>query len=142
MKHHVEAVGRNFVLKVAVIASLLYGANGVVGRIEGRLLPVIESIQIKEITYRGGGWSEISGILTRLRECSFAGLRLEMTNASGSVMVDYQFLEPSKIRQHGPDQFGPWLVQFTEDQVEDMRAIALHRCHTGYLTETTVPFVR
>jgi len=130
----------NLPLKIAVITALGIGAQEVLPRVEGQLMPVVANFTITEIEPSGdAGWSIISGSMNKLRGCDFEKMRFTLRSGDGEVTVAYKFLEASKVRPASNDSaFGPWEVQITADQMPQaqLRLEVQHDCHAGYLTET------
>ena len=106
---------------------------------EGRFFPVIENSQITRVVeQQDGKASNVWGRSDKVRECTFLSLEWYYTTGPNSnVLVPVDILEPSKVRGGGWFSFGPWKVHLRRDQIrKESFAIAKHRCHLLWVTET------
>lgn len=125
------------VFYVAMTFSVVVLANTYGGAIEGRFYPVISKAEIDRVEEVNSVSSRIWGRFDRLRDCSFQGLHFFLGEPGSSARVDLVFEEPAQVREPGSAEFGPWRVQLTHDQIENRAyAIAYHRCHPFWITET------
>ncbi|MEO1639151.1 MAG: hypothetical protein AAFU41_07890 [Pseudomonadota bacterium] len=124
-------------LIASVIAALILFANSVGGRVEGYFFPVVAPAELDQITAVGETRSRIWGRAARLRQCSFDRVVWFLGDARNHARADVDFEESTKVRPVGAFSFGPWLVQLTPVQLRNRSyAVAFHRCHPFWLTQT------
>ncbi len=113
------------------------------GRVEGILRPVVTGVSIDRIQVAGETSARIWGTFRILRpDCDFRGLQWFLVGTNRETLVALEFEEGSKVRDGGLNEFGPWRVQLTPDQLKQIsRASVFHQCYAfgvarPWLTET------
>lgn len=128
-----------FTLLVAAFMLVVTFGDDYMGRLEGRYIPVVGNVdvQVSEGTLKHT--SILSGSFDRLREdCAFDRIEWYLGRVDGrNARLDFAFLEPSQVRDTGPNDFGPWLLHATDLQIASfVYADVYHRCHGWWLTIT------
>lgn len=105
--------------------------------IEGAAFPVVDTVQISRTEPVEENSTRIWGSFNRLRDCDFVTVDFFLGNTTRSARAALEFEEGSKVRGDGYADFGPWVVQLTEKQLEgNSYAVATHRCHPFWETLT------
>lgn len=113
---------------VGVLCVLFFMMTPVVGRVEGRIAPVVSDFQIESV--RGVHKSNITGSfrINRLG-CTFIRLDWFLVGHSREVLVDVKFESGSRVRGENLQTFGPWLIDVPPDSLSDYtRADVVHQC--------------
>ena len=98
--------------------------------VEGSLLPVSTPARLDTVLPEGLYRSRIWGHAEKKRECSFKRLEWFYAPRLGlPVVAPVKFLAGTKSRGNGTFDFGPWVVDVSEDQIEESYAYAFHSCH-------------
>jgi len=126
---------------VGIIATIgAISGSGGLGAYLGRDNPVNTSIKITRIEAAPDGHSDIWGEfdLLRAEECSFQGFDWKL-GKRGARTVPVE-VNPSQrlVRENGPQEFGPWRLNITPDQVPNSHADVLHDCGWSWLLTRTV----
>ncbi len=107
------------------------------GKIEGSLAPVVTRADISRMKPVGPVATRIWGRFDKLRDCPFESLAFYLGDTESSSRADMLFEEVASVRRTGDENFGPWLVQLTPDQLNGRSfAVVKHQCHPLWLTET------
>ncbi len=104
-------------------------------KVERSLFPVVDHVEIHSETLTEDGVSFFVSF-DKVRGCEFLGVAWY----SGAVRVGVEF-EPGanlypRTRPEGDQYAGPWLVRDVTT-LEGTRAVAMHRCHPLWETNTT-----
>ncbi len=122
---------------IALASLSILFANAQIGNLEGRLYPVTSRATITHIDAVDATHVRVWGRATRLRDCSFEGLRWYYGTRKNRVLVAMTFEEGTRLRPTGQMDFGPWLIQLTPAQLQNRSfAVATHRCHWLWRTRT------
>lgn len=118
------------ILKAAMIGVCLLFFTIMVGGIEGRFAPVVTEVEITETERAPHGYTRIWGEMKIERpSCDFRGVEWDLVGLNRNVLAHLIFEEGAKEREGGWQDFGPWLVQLTEEQLfESSQATAFHKC--------------
>ncbi len=130
----------NLGLKLSLIALLGLFLSVFGGSLEGRFASVVSDVHLLRVVEAKNGYSRIWGTFRIDRpNCNFAGLKWELTGASRKVGATVTFEGGAKERSGGLNEFGPWLVQLTPNQLQNSSlATAFHRCpYRWWETEST-----
>lgn len=130
----------NNLLKAGALALVALFLGTIGGSIEGRFAPAVTDVEVSRIDPVGETHSRIWGSMRIVRAgCDFAGLEWFLLGTSRRVLADLVFEEGAKERGNGVQDFGPWLVQLTPDQLQNRSvAVAYHDCPwRWWRTETT-----
>jgi len=107
------------------------------GAIEGNLMPVVTDVEITRAEQISATETRIWGRFNRARDCPFVSIDFYLGNKQRSSKALLRFEEPSKVRDAGITEFGPWVVQLTLEQLEENSySVASHQCHPFWETET------
>lgn len=107
------------------------------GKVEGKVFPVVGSAQFLQMRPANAASTRFWGEFERYRHCSFERLEWYLGDDKAASRADLVFEEGAKIRGTGQEEFGPWVVQLTPDQLANRSyAVVYHRCHAFWLTET------
>lgn len=126
-----------FIPLITAIFFIFIKENG--GKIEGQLFPVTSEVYDLRIEVTGTNEITIWGTfdLYRAKSCDFAGLEFLLNGPDRSVVIPWNSRESQKVRENGPNDFGPWDVQMTRNQFITAASVtAFHRCGPIYLTQT------
>lgn len=107
------------------------------GKIEGRLFPVTTLATIDRFEVAGTNRVKIWGSFAILRPfCTFKGIEWTLDGVRRSTIVPIK-LGPPQVRDGGLNEFGPWEIELTREQVETQSsARVFHECGPLYLTVT------
>ena len=107
------------------------------GKIEGQLFPVATLATIERFEVAGTNRVKIWGSFEILRpSCTFKGIEWTLEGVRRSTIVPIK-LGPPKVREAGFNEFGPWEIELTREQVETQSsARVFHQCGPFYLTVT------
>jgi len=107
------------------------------GRIEGHYFPVTRQVSILKADRVNAVQTRFWGELKRERQCEFESIEWRLGEIGSSARADLVFEEGAKVRGSGLEEFGPWVVQLTREQLLDRSfAVVRHRCHPFWVTET------
>lgn len=107
------------------------------GRVEGWLWPVVDDVVLVAGPDSERYFSRVSGSFVKLRNCEFAGIEWRLGDRDSSIVIDFEFLDPSQIRLEGRQAFGPWRVKASALEIESrVFAVVRHYCHPFYATIT------
>lgn len=122
----------------AVMGVMLYAfAVTFAGRLEGRLWPVVDNVEVTRVMGMGETATRFWGSFDKVRECQFDSLEFYLGGDGNGPRADFIFEEAASERRQGAENFGPWLVQLTPDQLQNRSfSIVKHKCHPLWLTET------
>ena len=129
----------NHSIKLTMLFVLAFFLQAVGGQIEGRFFPVVEGAEVTRVDDLSEGFSRIWGSFTILRPgCDFRGLDWQLVGANRNVSADLIFEEGTKERAGGVNDFGPWRIQLTPEQLQQRSvAIVYHACpYRWWITET------
>lgn len=117
-------------LKIVFVAAGGMFATIFAGEIEGQIAPVVSEAVIERTEPTKNGYTRIWGSFFIDRpSCSFAGLKWRLSGAVRDVTANVIFEEGTKERPGGYTAFGPWLVQLTEDQINNASvSSSFHNC--------------
>lgn len=105
--------------------------------IEGRLFPVVDQATVKVSAPDGVYAIRITGSSRKIRECEFKGIEWSFAPPYGpAVDAPVEFLEGTKSRANGWFDFGEWIVQLNERQLQHSISYAYHSCHPLWKTRT------
>lgn len=117
---------------VAVVWLALFG-----GRLEGQFFPVVSEVEITRAERDGDTHSLIWGTFNLNRDnCGFGGIEWVLVGVKRDVLLDLDILEEARERFNGPQEFGPWRLQASLDQIPRTKAVVYHDCNPLYKTET------
>lgn len=123
-----------FVVMGAMVVSI-FGVYG--GKVEGRIAPVVVDAEITRMEAVGETATRFWGSFEKARDCQFDSIAFYLGAEGDGPRADFVFEEAAETRAPGAENFGPWLVQLTPDQLRNRSfAIVYHRCHPLWLTET------
>lgn len=107
-------------------------------RLEGYLFPVVEGVQLTsvELSPKNFQKTRVEGTFQRNRDCAYIRLDWYIGTIEDGALVPIEFLAGAKDRDTGLEEFGPWDIAMTPTQFKKSEAIAVHRCHPFWLTET------
>lgn len=103
------------------------------GSIEGRIWPAASPMILTAMAQTDGE-TEVWGKSARLRpECSFRMVKWYVGDRFGKNVPARVSLGPSMVRDDGPFEFGPWVVNiWPKERVRDYSfADVLHQCWLG-----------
>ena len=107
------------------------------GRVEGYFFPVTSQVSIIQTEVINPVQTRFWGELKRERQCAFESLEWRLGELGSSSRADLVFEEGAKVRGSGLEEFGPWVVQLTPDQLLNRSfAVVRHRCHPFWITVT------
>jgi hypothetical protein len=107
------------------------------GRVEGQLFPVATDVRITATERTGTTWTRFWGGFDKVRDCDFVRIDWALQIGENYAVADFRFDEGPKIRYEGGEDFGPWAVQLSTEQLQERGyAVVFHRCHPFWLTET------
>lgn len=126
-----------YVIAFALAGTFILFLSSVGGKIEGRYFPVVSQADISRVERVGQVATRFWGSFEKLRDCTFEDLKFYLGDPTASARADFEFEEVASVRHQGDENFGPWLVQLTPDQLTNRSfAVAKHKCHPLWLTET------
>lgn len=126
-------------LGMAALMLFMLMGQDYLGRVEGRYFPAATNAVVNVSAGPREFQSILNGTFDRPRsDCSFERIEWRLAKpGGGSVALDFQFLETSKVRDTGPNDFGPWLLHADSLQIENfVYADVYHKCHPFWLTVT------
>lgn len=125
-------------LGLLALATLFLGE--VAGRLEGRLAPVVVAQSIEYGTLPDTKyWGSISGAFEKVRSCSLRGVEVHTVQGRLSSAVPIYLDEPTRVRDLGIHNYGPWRVGISEYQFESTVITLVHQCpYRPWLTRTTL----
>lgn len=107
------------------------------GAVEGAVNPVVDDVEISKMSPVDAISTRIWGSFEKLRQCDFLDIEFFLGVPGGASKALVVFEEGAKVRGDGREEFGPWIVQLTPEQIESNSfALVHHRCHFGWITET------
>lgn len=134
----------SYTLKILLILwCLILTTSEVPGKIESNLFPVVENFDyIYEDDETGKYQSNIYLAFMKLRdECSFNKIEFflyENVNGTGQMpRIESTYLGEEKARYVGKQFAGPWSVNASLEQLQNMNIKVYHKCHIGFDTITT-----
>jgi len=138
-----QSAGRQAIL-LGVAGVLSFAAiqlvTGAIGpRLEGRLFPVVENVEVQQIEESPcGDCISITGTFEKVRECVFLDLLVVYrTPTGGEVGVPVRFTEGTMYRGEGVHEYGPWEVDLSARQFEESTVVeAFHQCHPFWVAVT------
>jgi hypothetical protein len=107
------------------------------GRWEGMQWPVVSdvSLEIGESVYPSS--VRITGTFEKVRECEFVKSEFRLGMPGNSILLDVTYEEPSKVRGTGLWEYGPWVVNANQQQMEyGVFTEVHHSCHIMFDTIT------
>ncbi|MBV6637035.1 MAG: hypothetical protein KI788_14160 [Mameliella sp.] len=122
---------------VVLCLSVIYLPDAL-GRLEGRLFPVVANMQI-EATERNAISAHVGGSFEIVRPgCEFQRIEWKLVGQLRSTTVDVSFLDGNIVRAAGFNAFGPWLVAMSKHELERSSVAAVfHQCPSRpWLTQT------
>ena len=140
----IEMVGRflnSWAVTLIVAAMMMFVTFGAdaLGRLEGRYFPAVSNVMIDVTDGPTENSSILGGSFDRPRgKCGFERIEWYLAKPGGAAArLDFEFLDPSQVRDAGPNDFGPWLLHATDLQIANfVYADVYHKCHAGWLTVT------
>ena len=129
--------GAGTLFALLLCLSVIYLPDAV-GRLEGRLFPVVTGMQIKA-TERNAISAHVSGSFEIARPgCEFQRIEWKLVGQLRSTTVDVSFLKGNVVRKGGHNTFGPWLVAMSKHELERASVAAVfHQCPARpWLTQT------
>lgn len=134
----------SYTFKILLILwCLIFTTSELPGKIESRLLPVVENFEyVYEDDATGEFESNIYLAFMKLRDdCSFNKIEFFLyENVDGNVQmprIKSTYLGEEKARYSGRHFAGPWSVNATLEQLQNMNVKVYHRCHFAFDTITT-----
>ena len=131
--------GHDFFLQFVFVCVAIVVLRNVGPEVEEIVAPVVDDIRVTDIAAgpsNFNGWTQISGELSRNRDCDFKGVQFYYEDNGHEIIADHVFLEPTKIRAVGSSEFGPWLIQLDKEQLKSARFKSVHDCHIGWYSIT------
>lgn len=121
----------------AMAVALTVFAQSFGGPLEGAIRPVVRDVDISRMEPVDAISTRIWGRFQKIRDCDFFGLDFYLGTPGHASRALLVFEEGAKVRDDGYEDFGPWVVQLTPDQINtNSFAIAKHQCHFAWITET------
>lgn len=118
-------------LLVFILVPLLFFTSSI-GRIEGRFYPVANEFTIGS-SYRTEGGVNFWGTFHIERDsCDFLGINWYLVGVDGRrtiITPNVEFLSGNTSRTNGDQDYGPWRLNITEQQLQDSAADVLHQCY-------------
>lgn len=117
-------------LKLALAGVVALFVAQVAGKIEGKFFPVVSDVEITRYEPAEDGYTRIWGTFSLDRDsCDFVSLAWSLKGATRDVGADLVFEEGTRERDNGLQEFGPWRVQLTQDQIRNRSsATVIHSC--------------
>lgn len=129
-------LGSRRALQAVLLVVVYIAVSEIGGAVEGQVAPVVVDVRV-DWTDHSETQSVASGFFHLARPgCDFDDLAWRL-DADRAPRVPIEFLEGTKEREGGIQEFGPWLVQLSPSQRTRSRAVVFHQCpYRPWLTET------
>lgn len=99
------------------------------GEIEGRLFPVVSKFEVTDVQPVAQFKTQIRGSFSIDRPgCDFRGVDWFVVGPYREALTGIEFGEGPKVRSGGFQEFGPWFVFFSVEQLKRTRAAVRHQC--------------
>ena len=128
---HMSSVETNIWRTLIPIAFLLVAFGTYFGRLEGRLNPVVTDFNVTSSYQTDDGHTNFWGnFVIKRDDCDFEGLTWYLVGKNGRrALLEVDFLGVSKVRSNGYQDFGPWSLDVTEDQLKNVVGSSVHQCY-------------
>lgn len=127
-------------LLVIWIVLMLSNLN-IIQKLDGQIRPVVTNFQIVDaIEYPDG--VEIWGTFNKARSCSFVSLKGVLTKSDVSSDIEIDFKDMNKVRTEGYQTYGPWKMDITIKDLENLSFYSVHNCVNFISTITTIEITK
>jgi hypothetical protein len=125
------------VVLVCLVLWLWTFIDPALGRFEGRHFPVVEDVHVS-VFAETDRTSLAQGYFHVIRPtCRFERIEWRLVGIDRYARAQVEFLEETKARPSGPNDFGPWRISASKARLEGSSvAVVYHQCPgRPYLTE-------
>lgn len=113
----------------AALGILLWFLGPYIGRIEGRVFPVVSGFHLSQPHEIGPHSSRITGTMFIQRpRCDFIGVEWFLVGDQRKALIGLTYEDGTKVRPPGHQDFGPWRLDVPPDALPQTVAEVLHQC--------------
>lgn len=125
---------------IVLIWIIFFSWVNVFGRIEARLLPVVDNVSV-ELYERDDNKTDLWINFNKNRKCNYIGTEFylinKVDNVEYSTKVQGEFEGIEKVRVDGPQRSGEYVINSNKDDIEILEIETTHKCHFLFNTVTT-----
>lgn len=93
-----------------------------------RLGPAVSTTTVHSVLPDGAFAATARGRATKYRDCTFVSVNWYLGDETTGTKVRVDFLEPSRDRDEGQFDWGPWRIHMLPTDIPRSTAYTLHQC--------------